>query len=289
MTSFEIADCPTSVTLAETADGAEKVQKGSLTLTVRNRLDRGRTARIGVDPAEGAKAEWFCFEGAPATSPRELERDFQGKGSATLRLVVRVPKGEAPGSHVVRVRVTAEDDPDNDFTVGPNVAFEVKAWQAEPAPPPPDKWPWWLPYAAAAMVVLVAGIAGYFLFWPETRRVPQMVGEVWEPTAKALLSAQKVSFDPPVTIQLPRGNQLIGRVIMVDPGENQVVPKGRKVVVTIGSAPPIDPPPGGGCRPPLCRPWENLDVLTRDRLEREVITINRRNPNLTIPNITLPR
>ncbi len=129
--NFEIADCPTSVTLAEAADGT---QKGSLTLTVRNRLDRGRSARITLETAEGAKEAWFTFEDAKKTNPREIERDFQGKGSTTLRLMINVPKGEPAGNYVVRVRVIAEDDTDNESTLGPNVAFTVKPWKEERKP-----------------------------------------------------------------------------------------------------------------------------------------------------------
>src|SRR5262245_58213958 len=119
MASFEIADCPTKVPLTEKAEAGGRIQAGTLTLTVRNQTQRTRTARITIEPEGSAKPAWFTFDGAPATNAREIERDFDAKGNATLRVNVSVPAGEAPGTFVFRVRATAEDDPDNDSTVGP--------------------------------------------------------------------------------------------------------------------------------------------------------------------------
>src|SRR5262245_26909276 len=102
MPSFEIADCLTTVPLTEAAHGAGRVQGGTLTLTVRNQTQRARVGRITIDPEGKAKPTWFAFDGAASTNPREIERDFDAKGSATVRVNISVPLGEAPGAHVFR-------------------------------------------------------------------------------------------------------------------------------------------------------------------------------------------
>jgi hypothetical protein len=157
MASFETADCPTKLALAEQDKAGKKVQTGTLTLTVRNATERQRTARIKVEPDSGAKPDWFAIQGAPATSPGEIEQDFAAKGSQTVRVNVTVPTGEAPKTCLLRVVVMEESDPGNDFVKSPDVAFDIKAWSV-PKPPNGKHIPWWV--FAAAAVVLLAVVGG---------------------------------------------------------------------------------------------------------------------------------
>jgi hypothetical protein len=156
MASFETADCPTKLALAEQDKSGKKVQTGTLTLTVRNSTDRQRTARIKVEPDNGAKAEWFAIQGAPATSPGELEQDFTAKGSQTIRVTVTVPTGEAPKSCLLRVLVMEESDPGNDFVRSPDVGFDIKAWSV-PKKDEKKGIPWWVFAAAAGVLVVIVG------------------------------------------------------------------------------------------------------------------------------------
>jgi hypothetical protein len=176
MASFEIADCPTELPLTEAPGSEGNVQTGTLTLTVRNQTERPRSARIGVELEGAAKPDWFAFEGATPTSPREIERDFTPKGTATIRVAIRVPAGEAPAKHVFHVRATAEDDPDNDVATGPNVAFEIAPWTAPP-PPKPSGFPWWA-IAVAAVLVLVVAAAVAYLIWFRGGPPPEVQGYV---------------------------------------------------------------------------------------------------------------
>jgi hypothetical protein len=166
MASFEIKDCPTKLVIAEAERAGKKVQTATLTLDVRNSTDHSRTGRIRIEPGSGAKPEWFTIEGAPTTSPLEVEQDFAGKGQRSVRVNLTVSAGEAPKSYLFNAIVTAEDDPDNDFVKGPNVAFDIAPWTVAPPPPPPH-FPWWVLAVAAVLVLLVAGVVGYFEFSPK--------------------------------------------------------------------------------------------------------------------------
>ncbi len=165
MASFEVADCPTGLPLTEANEGGGRVQGATLTLTVRNKTERPRGARVGIELEGAAKPDWFAFDGAPATSPREIGRDFAPKGTTTVRLNIRVPAGETPAKHIFRVRVTAEDDPDNDVELSPNVAFEVAAWALPAAPPKRESFPWWAIVVAAVLLLVVIGAVVYLVWF----------------------------------------------------------------------------------------------------------------------------
>ena len=155
MASFEIADCPTTLTLAKDASGA---QAGTLALNLRNTTDRPQAGRVRVEPQSGAQPAWFRVEGAAPTSPAEKDLDFEARATQTVRVAVAVPAGTPGGQHLFRVRVTAERDPDNDYTQSPAVAFQVLPPEAKPVAPPKARFPWWAIAAAVAVLVVVVGI-----------------------------------------------------------------------------------------------------------------------------------
>jgi hypothetical protein len=155
MASFEIADCPTTLTLAKDAKGG---QAANLALNVRNATDRTQAARVRVEPQGGAQAGWFAVEGASPTSPAEKDLDFEARATQTVRVAVAVPAGTPGGDHLFRVRVTSERDPDNDYTQSPAVAFKVLPPEVAPVVAPKAKFPWWAIAAAAAVLLVVVGV-----------------------------------------------------------------------------------------------------------------------------------
>ncbi|MBR0748765.1 ricin-type beta-trefoil lectin domain protein [Bradyrhizobium japonicum] len=189
MLSFEVADCPVRVNVAETYAGNERVQKGSLILTVRNKTQRARAGRLSIHGQGATKPEWLSFEGALPTSPREIERDFKVAGSETVQVNLLVPGNAPTGAHLFNVRITAEDDPDNDFVVSPNVTFDVVEWTQ--APPRPERFPWWAVAIAAVLLLLVAG-ALTWLLWPDGDKQVMLVNAK---TNKCLTIAGGVSTE----------------------------------------------------------------------------------------------
>jgi hypothetical protein len=163
MQSFEIGDAPTEVPLERAAPDA--APSGMVNFPVRNVSETRRTAWIAIDSEDGAEPGWFVLEGAPSARPHRLEREFEPGASHVIAARLAPPADAPAGAYTFRLRVTAEHDPDADFTLGPSVRFVVPS---RAAPPPPPQRPWW-PYAAgAAMIALVAGV-GFWIWWNSQR------------------------------------------------------------------------------------------------------------------------
>ena len=168
MSSFQIADCPTSLATTEKGEGEARVRGGKLSLTVRNVSDRTQTARISVESDDGADPAWFTIGGAPSTNPQFLERDFDANATQTIDVTVSVPADAKDGTYSFRVKATSEADPDNDFTESPAVALSVPALKEVP---PPKKFPWWIVIVGAVAAVVVVGVVVFLL----TRGGPELV------------------------------------------------------------------------------------------------------------------
>jgi hypothetical protein len=277
MASFEIADCITRLPIVE-AQGADHVQRGTLTITLRNLTDRRRGARVTVETTEGAKPAWFAFKDAPATSQREIERDFEARASITVKVDVTIPAGEPPANHVFRLRVTDEDDPDNDFVVGPNVAFSIAPWTT--APPPRAAFPWWAVAVAAGLVLVVGGATGYLLLRPTGPVVPEVIGTSWVQAKRALDQAGINHGTAPrdhTRVVIAQDMDLGAYVLAVDPNEGARIPEGGKLDVYIHAG--RDPYYCRACDnrrledlpPTIRRRVEEGIALARARLERFII------------------
>ena len=94
--------------------------------TVTNTSAQALTARLLTRPSDPAKPEWFSIAG-------ESVRDFAPNASEQVVVQLDVPPGSPSASYAFRLDAVSEVDPDEDFTEGPSVAFEVEA------PPPPKK------------------------------------------------------------------------------------------------------------------------------------------------------
>ena len=125
--SFTVTTPSNSVTLD--ASGAARAS-----FTVTNTSPAALRGRLLTRPRDAAKPEWFTVAG-------ESIREFAPSGAEQVVVELQVPPGTAPGSYSFRLDVVSEDDPDEDFTEGPFVGFDVAA-----PPPPPEnkKFPWWI-------------------------------------------------------------------------------------------------------------------------------------------------
>src|SRR5207253_9939754 len=61
---------------------------------------------------------------------------------------LNVPPASPPGSYSFRLDAVSEVNPDEDFTEGPSVAFDVAA----PPPAKKKKFPWWILIVVGAIV-----------------------------------------------------------------------------------------------------------------------------------------
>lgn len=113
------------------------------TFTVINTSAQTLKGRLLPRPSEPAKPEWFSVVGDPV-------RDFAPNAPAQVAVQLNVPQGSPPGSYSFRLDAVSQVDPDEDYTEGPSIAFEVKAPEQPKRPIVP-----WILVVAGAMVVLV--------------------------------------------------------------------------------------------------------------------------------------
>jgi hypothetical protein len=118
--------------------------------TVTNTAAQTLKARLLARPSDPAKAQWLSIVG-------EASRDFAPNASEQVVVQLDVPPGTPPGSYAFRLDAVSEAEPDEDFTEGPSVAFEVA-----PPPQPKKKFPWWIAAVAGGVVLLI--IIGVVVF-----------------------------------------------------------------------------------------------------------------------------
>ena len=90
----------------------------------------------------------------------DATREFAPGAAEQVLLQVRVPAGTPAGPYSVRLDAVSETSPDEDFTEGPSVAFDVV--QAAPKPPWWKKW-WWVILIAVILLVIVIALVVWLL------------------------------------------------------------------------------------------------------------------------------
>jgi len=118
--------------------------------TVTNTSTQTLKGRMMARPADSAMPEWFSVIG-------ESVRDFGPDASEQVVVQLSVPQTAPPGEYSFRLDAVSAVDPDEDYTEGPSVAFDVEAQAA----PPKRKFPWvpWWVVAVIGGVLLLIIIA----------------------------------------------------------------------------------------------------------------------------------
>jgi beta-lactam-binding protein with PASTA domain len=144
---------------------------GETTFTVSNHADRARRGRaqVKVDPAGQTQASWFTVEDPEREFPIEGGKQVQ---QFTVKLKVPTDQPVKGSFKLLVASVRLPEYPDEHFTVGPPVGFEVKA--VEPAGKAP--FPWWIVVVGVLALVLIGAVVTY-VFIPGVPRVPDVVGE----------------------------------------------------------------------------------------------------------------
>jgi hypothetical protein len=158
---------PFSITAATETVRLDAQGRGANTFTVSNISGRPRRGRARLIPADPAQAAWLSLEG-------EAERDFTADGTHQFTVRIAPPAGTPPGRHTFGLDVVSVENPDEEWSQGPKVAFEI------PATPPAKKpFPWWI-IAVILGLALVGGLVG----WLMTRdHEPEKVGVLGACTA----------------------------------------------------------------------------------------------------------
>ena len=124
-----------------------KVEGGAATVSVKvtNTAAAEKVGTVLVEPEAPAVLDWFAIAG-------DATRPYAPGASETVAVGITVPAGTPPSTYAFQLDAKAEDLPDEDYTNGPRVQFEV------PKPRPPLPWwrrYWWV-FAIAAAIVLLA-------------------------------------------------------------------------------------------------------------------------------------
>jgi hypothetical protein len=181
--------------------------------------------RLLTRPKEPAKAEWLSIVG-------ESTRDFGPNGAEQVVVQLNVPPTTPPGTYSFRLDAVSEIAPDEDFTEGPSVAFEVAA----AVPPPKKKFPWWIFIVIGAVVLLIIiGVVVWLLTKDNGSKKMVAVPPVTNlPQAQAqqVLAATKFNVAVQNTaVGLPA---LVGVVTSQDPQANAQAAEGSTVTIRVG-------------------------------------------------------
>jgi hypothetical protein len=126
---------------------------GQAQYTVTNASPNELKGRLIATPQDPAKAEWFSIDG-------EATRDFAPGAAEQVLLKMAVPAGTPPATYSVRLDAVSEVAPDEDFTEGPSVSFDVTL------PPPPVPWwkkYWWIFVIIGVVLLAAIGVAVWLL------------------------------------------------------------------------------------------------------------------------------
>jgi beta-lactam-binding protein with PASTA domain len=210
--SFAITSASPSVTL-DTKGQADP------SFSVTNSSAKALQGEARVMPLRDAKAEWFSITGAK-------QRDFPANGNHQITVHVAPTAGAQPGKYSFRLNLVDVRNPDEDFTEGPEVAFEIKT--ATPAPAPGGKFPLWILFVILGVVV-VAAVVTVILILPKKVSVPNVTQKSFVDASNLLVTANlTVIREEEVT-----HSNVVGVVFAQTPTNSQQVKKGTAVTVTV--------------------------------------------------------
>ncbi len=156
---------PFTITATSNSIPLDPHRQGDTSFTVFNasgRPIRGQALLRSEDPAAEA---WLSIAG-------EVERDFEIAAAQQMTVRIAVPPDAPAGLYPFRLDMVGTENPDEDYSRGPTVAFAVPEPEAEPEKTP---FPWWI-VAATAGVLVVGGIIAAILLWPRNTHVPRVRG-----------------------------------------------------------------------------------------------------------------
>lgn len=193
--------------------------------TVTNTSAQTLRGRLLTRPTDPAKAEWLSIVG-------ESTRDFAPNAAEQVVIQLNVPPTTPPGTYSFRLDAVSEIAPDEDFTEGPSVAFEVAA----PPPPPKKKFPWWIFIVIGAVVLLIIiGVVVWLLTkdggGKKTAAVPAVTGMNQQAAESTLTNAGFKSAPQAVGVFRP---DQAGVVVTQDPAAGAQAEQGSSVTVKIG-------------------------------------------------------
>jgi len=208
-----------AITAATNSVRLDAKRRGETAFTVFNSSGRPIRGRAQLVPENPAAAAWLTLAGI-------AERDFPIAGTQQYTVQIAVPPGAPAGSYPFRLDMVGVENPDEDYTEGPTVTFEV------PKPQPQKKpFPWWILLVVAGVLV-VGGSLLAILLWPRTVEVPDVAGLTISEAADVLVEA---SLSVGELDEAPSGEVAEGQVIRSEPAAGEEVRRGSEVTLIVSS------------------------------------------------------
>jgi hypothetical protein len=208
----------TSVSNSVILDAA---RQGQATFTVSNTSGKHVRGRARLTPQNPETAAWLSIVGI-------AERDFPIDTTQQFTVKVKVPSQAPAGSYIFRLDVVGVDNPDEDYTQGPGMTFEVPKFL-------PKKFPWWILAVVGGVVVIAAAVIVVLSIIGQKVQVPDITG-LSQGTAENEL--QRIGLKPGNVSQENSNTVPGGAVIRSEPSGGEKVGKGESVnlILSLGPA-----------------------------------------------------
>ena len=128
---------------------------GKVAVTISNKTDTAIRGQLKLRPQGQVEAEWLKLEG-------EGEREFEAKGSIQVNVEIAPPDGTHVGRYEFRLDAASVENPDEEYTEGPLIIFELSEPKPEPKPVVEEKveekkkpFPWWMVGAGGGVLLLI--------------------------------------------------------------------------------------------------------------------------------------
>jgi hypothetical protein len=141
---------PFSITAATETIPLDAQGRGSTTFTVSNTSGQIRRGRARLVPSDPGQASWLSVEG-------ETERNFAADGTHQFAVRVAAPPGTPAGSYTFGLDMVSVENPDEEWSQGPKVRFEVA-----PSQPAGKPFPWWILVLILGLL-LVGGLVAWLV------------------------------------------------------------------------------------------------------------------------------
>jgi hypothetical protein len=135
---------PFTITSATNSVKLDDNHQGAAVFTVFNGSGRPIRGQAQLEAEDPAATGWLSLEG-------EAEQDFDIAAAQQMTVEIKVPSDAPSGSYPFRLDMVGVENPDELYSEGPTVTFQVpEAEEKEP-------FPWWI-VAVVAGVIVIAGI-----------------------------------------------------------------------------------------------------------------------------------
>jgi PASTA domain len=209
-----------AITAARETVTLDSQGRAEVSFTASNTGPKSIAGRARLVPIGSTKESWLSLEG-------EHERKFAKGEAQQFTVKIAAPPGTPAGKCSFRLNIISVENPDDEFTEGPSVSFEVK--ELASAAPPVGRFPWWI-VAIAAVLVVGAGIITWLLI-PKKVVVPKVVGMPYQEAIERI-DAKKLGYI--VSDQrVSTGKVTVDAIANQSPAADQRVPPGTKVTLTL--------------------------------------------------------